>query len=166
MQHGIWAKHKTFIIYGLQALKKLHNEISRRLPQVRWSMCLGKANTDLPRVNYTWQTWSLSMSHISQALDIAYIDFFKTFSVVSYCLFLKKLMCGLVVCAVGGKLTRHTYRNTSAFQSVNLSQMLSPRDQYWAMNNLFILDGIKCTLMKFANKLNGKVDTSKGRVTL
>lgn len=42
-----------------------------------------------------------SLADVGQALDIAYIDFFNIFNVVS--LFLKKLMhCGLMVCAVVG----------------------------------------------------------------
>lgn len=126
---------------------------------------------DSPRVTYNWETWLLSMSHISQTLDIAYIDFFKTFNVVSHSLFLKKLMhCGPVFCAVGGKLTRHTHSMLEHIcfsnckpvtNAVPHGSILGPGEF-----NLFILDGIKCTLMKFVNKLNGKVDISEGRVTL
>lgn len=118
----------------------------------------------------SWHRWTKGESHLTnlnafydkvtfladveQALDTDYMDSFKIFSVISHCLFLKKLMhCGLMVCAVGRELTRHTHRvlkNISfkncqpAKTAVPQGSILSPK-----VFNLFIfgwdqvyLDGI------------------------
>lgn len=98
------------------------------------------------------------LADVEQALDVAYIDFLNIFNVVS--LFLKKLMhCSLRVCAGGGRLTRHTHRGLDNISFSNSQPVTNAVPQESILGpevfNLFILDRIKCTLVKFADRLLG-----------
>ncbi|KAK4832290.1 hypothetical protein QYF61_021689 [Mycteria americana] len=112
---------------------------------------------------------------VGQAVDIVYLDFSKAFDTVSHSRFLEKLMLyGLgkwSVWWVGNWLTGHTQRLvvSSSFSNgqpvtsgVSHGSILGP-----TLFNIFISDldnGIKCTLMKFANdtKLSGEVEEGRG----
>ncbi|GAB0180043.1 mitochondrial enolase superfamily member 1 [Grus japonensis] len=118
---------------------------------------------------------------VGRAMDIiiVYLDFSKAFDTVLHSLLLEKLMCyGLdkrSVRWVGNWLTGRTQRvvvNSSfsnwqpVTRGVPQGSKLGP-----TLFNIFIScldDGIKCTLMKFANdtKLSREVDALGGRATL
>ncbi|GAB0208570.1 mitochondrial enolase superfamily member 1 [Grus japonensis] len=116
---------------------------------------------------------------VGQAVDIVYLDFSKAFDTVLHSLLLEKLMhYGLDKWSmqwVGNWLTGCTQRVVVNSSFLNWQPVTSGDPQGSILGpmlfNIFISDlddGIKCTLMKFADytNLSAEVDTSEGRATL
>lgn len=105
-----------------------------------------------------------------QVVLIVYLDFPKAFAIVPHSLLLEKLLhFGLnkwSVGWVGNWLTGHIQRvvvNSSCHMWGPQGSILGP-----VLFRVFIRDGIKCNLMKFADntKLTGQVDNLEGGATL
>ncbi|KAK4815527.1 hypothetical protein QYF61_003219 [Mycteria americana] len=188
-----WA-HRNFMKLNKEKCKVLHLGRNNPMPQYMLganqlessfvekalgALVATKLNISQQRALVAKQASGILGCNRSVNMDIVYLDFSKAFNMVSHSLLLEKLMgYGLdkwSVQWVGSWLTGRTRRVVvnSSFSNwqpvtggVPQGSILGP-----TMFNVFTSDredGIKCTLMKFADatKLSGEVDTSEGRATL